>query len=389
MTDPELTDPELTDAEAPLVDPDTRRKLLVFSGLVAALLVAGAVYFVWAQGRASDDLADRNARAQAVIDEFEQSRPTTIDDEPTATENEPAATAVPVPRGLAPVPGEVLVVNRVPGDDYGRLAIRHADGSRTLLDRSCMRVHLNADHGVCVSNNDGIIPTFTTTFFEAVDPQVEIKSYPSALPSRARISPDGTFSAVTAFVTGSSYADIGGETTTIVTIDEIDSSRLLRGTAQFVIDSDEDRFDNLDPQYWGITFADENEFYITGFYGEAPEVMRGWIEEQTLEPTGLVGSCPSLSPDGKTLVYKEMQDDGSFELVAVDLETNESWKLGETRSADDQVEWLDNDTILYALHPEGGDNAVQPEFDIWMLDIAEGSEPELFLPNADSPAVVR
>jgi len=39
--------------------------------------------------------------------------------------------------------------------------------------------------------------------------------------------------------------------------------------------------------------------------------------------------------------------------------------------------------------PEGGDNPVQPEFDIWMLDIAPGSEPELFLPNADSPAVAR
>ena len=84
-----------------------------------------------------------------------------------------------------------------------------------------------------------------------------------------------------------------------------------------------------------------------------------------------------------------MTADNSFELVAVDLETNTQHKLGETRSVDDQVEWLDNDTILYALHPARGDTAVQHEFDIWMLDIAEGSEPKLFLPNADSPAVAR
>ena len=294
-----------------------------------------------------------------------------------------------VEAGIAPAQGEVLVINRVPGDDYGRLAIRHADGTRTLLDRKCMRVHFAAEHGVCLSQNDGIVPTFTTTFFESVNPNVEIKAYPSALPSRARISPDGTFSAVTAFVTGTSYVDIGTETTTIVTIDEIESTRLLRGLAQFPINSDEARYRNLDPQYWGMTFVDEDEFYITGYYGQEPEVMRGWIDEMVLEPTGWVGSCPSLSPDGKTLVFKEMLPNGTFELVAVDLETNDKWKLGETRSVDDQVEWLDNDTILYALHPDGADGAVQPEFDIWMIDIAEGSEPVLFLPNADSPAVAR
>ncbi len=369
----------MTDDAQPMSD-ETRRKLFVLGGLAAVLVVLGAGYFIWAQGRVSDDLADRNERAQATIDEFED----------VQRESTPEATPVAaVVAGVSAAPGEVLVINRVPGDDYGKLAVRHADGTRTLLERECVRVHIAAEHGVCVSQNDGIVATFTTTFFESINPQVEIKSYASALPSRARISPEGTFSAVTAFVTGSSYEDIGAETTTIVTIDQIESTRRIRGTGQLTINSDEDRFKNLDPQYWGITFADENEFYITGFYGEEPEVMRGWLDDMTLEPTGWVGSCPSLSPDGKTLVFKEMRADGGFDLVAVDLETDDKWRLGETRSVDDQVEWLDNDTVLYALHPDGGDTAVQPEFDIWMVDIAEGSEPVLFLPNANSPAVAR
>jgi Tol biopolymer transport system component len=117
--------------------------------------------------------------------------------------------------------------------------------------------------------------------------------------------------------------------------------------------------------------------------------MRGTLSDMTIGPTGWVGSCPSLSPDGKTLVFKEMRQDGTFELVAVDVATNTKQKLGETRSVDEQVEWLDNDTILYAVHPEGRDTAVQPAFDIWKLAIADGSEPVLFLPNADSPAVSR
>lgn len=350
--------------------------------MAAVLLLFGGLYLVWARGRVNEDLADRNERAQQLVDDFEASQ------EPA---DAPNPTAEPDPEtGPSLARGEVLVVHRVPGDDYGRLAIRHVDGTRTLLDRTCMRVHIATEHGVCLAEKGGVVASFTTTFFHADNLNADVKSYASALPSRARISPDGKYSAITAFVTGSSYVDIGAETATIVTIDEIDSNRLLRGATQFTIDSDEARFNNLNPQYWGMTFAaDEDEIYITGFFGDMPEVMHGTLSTMTIEPTSWVGSCPSLSPDGKMLVFKEMTADNRFELVVVDRETNTKHKLGETRSVDDQVEWLDNDTILYALHPEDGDTAVQPEFDIWMLDIAEGSEPELFLPNADSPAVAR
>lgn len=65
--------------------------------------------------------------------------------------------------------------------------------------------------------------------------------------------------------------------------------------------------------------------------------------------------------------------------------------LDEDRSVDDQVEWLDDGTILYALHRTRADDlpAARPELDIWSLDLAEGSEPEMFRPPADSPAAVR
>ena len=373
----------MTDTTSPTSG--TRRKLLMFGGPVLLLVLFGGLYLLLNSGGATDDLADRNERAQAAVDEFAATQ-----DEPgEPDEPEELVTTVPeIEPGIAPAPGEVLVINRTLGDDYGRLAIRHTDGTRTLLERRCVRVHLAADTGVCVSRDEGTAPLFTTTFFASINPNVEIKSYPSALPSRARISPEGTFSAVTAFVSGGSYEDIGSDTTTIVTIDEIDSTRLVRGGNQLEVNADEDKYQVLDAQYWGMSFADEDEFYITGFYGDEAEVMHGTLTDMTVEPTGWVGSCPSLSPDDATLVFKEMTPNG-FQLVAVDVESQTTWKLGETRSVDDQVEWLDNDTILYALHPEGGDTPVDPQFDIWMLDIAEGSEPALFLANADSPAVAR
>jgi hypothetical protein len=359
-----------------------RRKLALLGAIAVPMLVFGALYLVWAQTRVDDELAAREKVAQAAVDEFELSQS-------AATVVPPQAAVVPVQTGAAPQPGEVLVINRVPGDDYGRLAIRHTDGSRTLLERSCLRVHVAADRGVCLSKDDAIISSYTTIFFDTANPDAEIKSYAGALPSRVRVSPSGTFSSVTAFLTGSSYEDISTDTTTAVTIDDIDGNILRRDANQFEVLADDEKYDTFGSQYWGMTFVDEDEFYVTGFYGDDPEIMHGSLQDMTVTPTGWEGSCPSVSPDGKTIVFKELRPQGGFDLVAVDLKSGERWMLGEERSADDQVEWLDDDTILYALHPDGGNTQTQPEFDIWVLDIAPGSEPALFLPNADSPATMR
>ena len=210
----------MTDDLAPEAGPqdDTKRKAVMLGAIVMVMLLFGGLYLLWARGRVSEDLADRNVRAQLAIDEFEASQ----QDTDPAPDDQAPPTAVAIADGPTLAAGEILVVNRVPGDDYGRLAIRHSDGTRTLLDRSCVRVHISGDHGVCLSEKEGLVTSFETTFFEAANMDVEIKSYASALPSRARISPEGTFSAVTAFASGSSYADVGAETTTIVTIDDID-----------------------------------------------------------------------------------------------------------------------------------------------------------------------
>lgn len=367
-------------------------------GLVAGavlLVVFGVLYMLWASARVDDDIADREARAQQAIQDFEDDGGLIGRDALDAVEEQAeadAAEASAAAAGPGPQPGEVVVVHRVPGDDYGRLAIRHVDGSRTLLERRCLRVHLAAGTGVCMAeNNLGVAAAFETQFFDASDDRlVELRSYASPLPSRARISPDGSRSSTTGFVSGSGYADIGGEAETIVVVDEIASRDALTGLVQFEVLDDDDRYSAADRQFWGLSFDGNDDFWITGFFGEEPEIMQGTLSRRTLSPTGMRGSCPSLSPDGSTLVFKETQPDGTFQLTAVDLATERRWPLGETRSVDDQVEWLDDDTILYAVHPEGTEGIdVQPQFDIWMLDIAEGSEPELFLPAADSPAVIR
>ncbi len=360
----------------------TRGKILALVAGAVLLVGLGLGYLMWASGRVDEDIAEREARAQAAIEAFETS----------AEAESPIEAAEPAAQLIDLAPGSVLVINRVPGDDYGRLAIRNPDGSRELFARRCMRVHVAADRGVCLSQDESVFaPAFRTEFFDVTQAGLpEVRSYASPLPSRARMTPDGSVASTTGFVSGSSYSDIGGEAETIVTIDEVNQRVGLVGLVQFEVLGEASKYAAADRQFWGVSFVNNDEFYVTGFFGDEPEVLFGSRSRRTLEPTGHLGSCPSVSPDGEHLVFKETLADGEYALAVVDLSTGEQWSLGETRSVDDQVEWLDNDTILYAIHPDGDDGAdVQPQFDIWMLDIAPGSEPELFLPAADSPAVLR
>ena len=75
-----------------------------------------------------------------------------------------------------------------------------------------------------------------------------------------------------------------------------------------------------------------------------------------------------------------------FQLVSYDLETGVRTGLSETRSIDDQVEWLDADTIVYAL--ADGESTAQPATELWTLDVTPTSEAQLYIISAESPAVV-
>ena len=69
--------------------------------------------------------------------------------------------------------------------------------------------------------------------------------------------------------------------------------------------------------------------------------------------------CPSLSPDGTRVAYKKRGDraTGEWRLAVLDLATGKETLLAERRSVDDQVEWLDDDRILYGLPGRGSDAA--------------------------------
>ena len=70
----------------------------------------------------------------------------------------------------------------------------------------------------------------------------------------------------------------------------------------------------------------------------------------------------------------------------LNLETGAEITLPESRSVDDQIEWLDNNHLLYAASERGVATA-KPA--IWMVPADGTDSPKLFVLDAESPAVVR
>jgi Tol biopolymer transport system component len=99
--------------------------------------------------------------------------------------------------------------------------------------------------------------------------------------------------------------------------------------------------------------------------------------------------CPSLSPDGTRLVYKSRSLEGGrliWRLRVVDLASGRETELAETRSVDDQAEWLDDSRVLYGLTRA---TAGSGSSDVWAARADGTGTPELFIADAFSPSVVR
>ena len=97
-----------------------------------------------------------------------------------------------------------------------------------------------------------------------------------------------------------------------------------------------------------------------------------------------------MSPDGARVAFKVDVDEGSasvWEIADLDLATMERSRVGRaTRGLDDQVEWLDDDSLLYGLSRPDEPGVS----DVWAVDARTGAEPELLIEEAWSPpSVVR
>lgn len=276
------------------------------------------------------------------------------------------------------VPANSVVFRNASGaSDDDRVSMVRRDNTSIRLTSSlrCVRVYFNGGQGLCLSTN-GARTGFVAKLFDAqLDVKHEVRL--SGIPSRARISHDGRYGASTVFVQGHSYSD--GQFSTETALYDMRAGTRIGQLEEFTTTIDDKRVDAPDVNYWGVTFAaDSNVFYATLQTGGKKFLVQGDIAAKTMKKIANDVECPSLSPDQTRVAYKKAISKTIWRVHVLELSTMRDVEIAEPRSIDDQVEWLDDSTLLYGT----------VEQDIYRVPADGTGSPELWLDDASSPAMV-
>jgi hypothetical protein len=274
---------------------------------------------------------------------------------------------------------------------YGKLAISSLDASpakRAILSFGCDRVSFSAGVGICLQSERKVFSKFTALLLgSGLEPRMTFKL--EGPPSRTRISADGRLGAITVFVTGAAHGYIGGSFSTKTMIIDMTSGDQLGELEQFATWKDGVRFKAADFNFWGVTFArDGNVFYATLKSNQKTYLVKGELALRKLTVLRENLECPSLSPNNQHIAFKKRvaADPAPWRFYVLDLATmTEHPVAGESRSVDDQIEWLDDGHVLYGV-PRPNQPAVH---DVWIAAIDGDAPSRVFLPEAESPIVVR
>jgi dipeptidyl aminopeptidase/acylaminoacyl peptidase len=213
---------------------------------------------------------------------------------------------------------------------------------------ACQRVYYAGGRGICM----GVAPSGVEYTAAIFDSKLQVlQTIPlTGLPSRARVSADGRLGAMTLFVGGDSYVESATDFSTRTSIIEMATGKTVASLEQFDVIKDGKPFDAADFNFWGVTFAaDPNRFYATLATGRHHYLVEGDLAARSLRVLRDGVECPSLSPDGKQIAFKSRVGKGDdWRLHVLDLATLADHPTAETRSVDDQAEWLDDGTLAYS-----------------------------------------
>jgi hypothetical protein len=301
----------------------------------------------------------------------------------TATPGTSAPLAVTEPRAR-------LYFRSAAAESFGKLAyVELGTGERNIsvVDLACEAVHASGGRGICLSVDRSLMTPFVTKIFDVADHSVRATLPLAGLPSRTRVARNGRLGATTVFVTGHGYDSVEFSTQTLLL--DLDTGTALADVEQFEFLADGKPIRESDFNVWGVTFLEDgNTFYATLSTQMRHLLVRGDARARQAHVVHENVECPSVSPDGTRVAYKRRYLDGNFvrwQLYVLDLRTNEEIPLGENRSVDDQLEWLDDERVLYTLIDTSGivGNSV------WTIAADGTGKAERFLAAASSPALVR
>jgi len=277
--------------------------------------------------------------------------------------------------------------NTAVGADYGLVAavpLSDPSGPRAFTAATCDRVYATSTTGLCLAADRGVLTTFSSRLLDSSwNPTHDLPI--SGIPSRARLSRDGQLAATTNFVYGDSYSNPGQFSTRTYISDA--TGKTAGELEDFDLEVDGKQVNASDRNVWGVTFADDDLFYATAASGGTTWLVRGSLSARTLTSIRTDVECPSLSPDKTRIAFKKhgKLPPGRWRLAIYDLRTGKETLLAETRSVDDQVEWLDNTHVIYGLPRAASGTASS---DVWVTPSDGTGTPRVLIADAWSPAVV-
>jgi hypothetical protein len=349
----------------------------IFALLCLVSAITLAAYILWARTRSADDTTGAPKGAAPV----EASSPIA-----SSSPEAPVAPAGGAP--ATPNNASKQIFFRYNGVDshYGQLAFasyERLDQTHFIENLSCEAAYVAGGRGICLSANRGLLTTYAAKLFDAKTFKV-IAEFPlKGVPSRCRVSSDGKLAALTVFISGHGYESVSFSTQTLLI--ESDNGRIIADLENFSVSRDGQPFSSKDFNFWGVTFTpDARYFYATLSTNHQHYLVKGDIANHTATVIHDNVECPSLSPDATQIAYKKRFTESGrvlWQLQILDLKTNQERSLGEKRSVDDQLEWLDNNHVLYSL-PESSSATTN----IWLAAADGASSPRLFLKKAYSPS---
>lgn len=284
---------------------------------------------------------------------------------------------------------ELLVRSTILDDTFGRVTAVPLDRpreARRTTSLVCDRVHFAAGRGICLTADSDWLPRWTGVIFDERFRTLETFSL-SGEPSRARMSPNAKVAAYTVFVNGHAY-NPGGFSTRTALVDVATGEEIAQ-LEEFTVRREGRALRSADFNFWGVTFArDENRFYATLGTGGHTYLVEGDIRAREARILRDGVECPSLSPDGTRIAFKQRTNGGArptWRIAVLDLETLRDLPLAETRNVDDQVEWLDDERVAYGL--PSGDGSTGG--DVWAVRADGAGKPARLLSGALSPTAVR
>jgi hypothetical protein len=219
----------------------------------------------------------------------------------------------------------ILFRSTLPDDTFRRVGfvpLDALDGPWYMTALTCERVSFQGGRGVCLAENDGLLPGFSASIFDEHF-RTGRKTALAGVPSRTRLSPDGRIAAFTVFVSGDSYAKDGFSTRT--TLLDTASGETIANLEDFAVSRDGATFKAVDFNFWGVTFAREGKrLYATLRTGGINYLIEGNIDRREARVIHTGVECPSLSPNGRQIAFKQRasgRSDVSWHVAVLDLTT--------------------------------------------------------------------